>query len=137
MVRFKRRYLVFRIDWKTKPTTVNFKQISEYIQLEISRQFGDFGAGLSQGQILGIFIYSSHILLFPYKNSYVVIRYLDKSNICIIRVEHSNSQITRYALSRIRQLFNAPCTLNPLLFTGTIRKCEELLIEGSKRKKPV
>ena len=65
----------------------------------------------------------------------LVIRYLDASNLCLIRIEHSNAQITRFALSRIRRLFNTPCTLNPLLFTGTIRKCEELIVKSGKSRR--
>ena len=52
MVRFKRRYIVFRMDWEKKPQTFNAQHIVDHIQSQISQSFGDFGAGLSQGQII-------------------------------------------------------------------------------------
>lgn len=54
MVRLKRRYIVFQIDWKEKPTSFNNYMIQKRIQEEIGKRFGDFGAGLCQGNILGL-----------------------------------------------------------------------------------
>lgn len=61
MVRFKRRYILFRIDWADKPAAVSFKQIPKQIQEEVERQFGDYGGGLTQGQIICLLL--NHLLI--------------------------------------------------------------------------
>ena len=54
MVRFKRRYLLFRIDWSGPPCMDVFKCLPKLIYQEIEKRFGDFGAGLSSNQIVSL-----------------------------------------------------------------------------------
>ncbi|KAH7829733.1 putative Rpp14/Pop5 family [Monocercomonoides exilis] len=119
MVRIKRRYFLVKIQWEQKPQRVDTKGITNRIQEEIIRHFGDLGSGFSLGQIF-------------------TIRYLDASNMFFIRVEHANKKITEQALSLVHSLFKTPCTLNPLICSGTVRKCEEMIfksVSGNDQKK--